>query len=122
MPATVTDIGADTEIRVSDLTTIEDFLRTGKSEHAYKKGALLRDKAGDSFLYRDGEFIMLRAEYIEGDNGDAAVAVVGKSFSDAGGLRNEVSPLSPHCVFQRHSDWDGWAALCTRRIIGTQRK
>ena len=90
MPATVTDIGADTEIRVSDLTTIEDFLRTGKCKHTYKKGALLRDKAEDPFLCRDGEFIMLREEQREGDSDDAVMVVTGKALSNAGGLRSKM--------------------------------
>ena len=78
MPATAIDIGADTEIRVKDLTRIEDFLRTGKSKHEYQGGAVLCDKAADPFLYRDGEFIMLRE--------------TGKSFSGAGAgeLRSKV--------------------------------
>ena len=43
---------------LGDLTTIEDYLRTGECGHKYQGGAIVCDM-DDSFLCRDGEFLQL---------------------------------------------------------------
>ena len=88
MPSTTTDIGADTEIRVKDLTRIEDFLRTGKCKHEYQGGAVLRDKADDPFLCRDGEFIELSTNDTRGDDNEIITFVTGNLLSAAPEHRN----------------------------------
>ena len=47
-------------IDLDDLTTIENFVRTGKSKHDYNGDAIVKDSQSSPFLYRDGEFIEVK--------------------------------------------------------------
>lgn len=83
-PAGPMVVPAPFPIKVSDLTSVEDFLRTGKHKHDYEGGAIVGDQSGDAFLLRGGEFLGLNRD--RSPDNDRIVSEC--SLEEAGGCRD----------------------------------
>ena len=80
-------------IDIDDLTPVEEFLRTGESEHNYLGNAVVAARPGNPFLCRDGELIEVHTDSRPDANsdGDRVSIVTECSLETAGGCRGRAT-------------------------------